>query len=355
MLSVGLDLHKRYSQIEVIDERGNRRVAARLSNEFSELQGFFGSLEEPCRVVLEAGWNWGLMHDWLEGIEGIVEVQLAHPYGVRAIAAAQVKTDRIDARTLAQLLRADLIPQAYIPSRPTRGLRETVRQRLFLVRLRTMIKNRIHGLLDRYHVTPPPVTDLFGKAGRGYLEKVELPGNAQDLLSQDLRLLQCLTEEIRHTEALLASCIRNDVRVQRLRTIPGFGAILATLVALEIDRVERFARPAKLVAYAGLVPTTYSSGGKTSHGSLMKMSNKWLRWALVEAGWIAVRRDPYFRQQFAKRHRTKGPKTAIIAVARRLAEVVWHVLSENRDYQARQPLPNGREYGPEPRPPFRKD
>ena len=207
-----------------------------------------------------------------------------------------------------------------------------------------MIKNRIHALLDRYHVTPPPVTDVFGKAGRDYLAKVELPGCAQDLLSQDLRVLQFLTEEIHKTESLLSRSVSEDRRVQRLRTIPGLGVLLATLVALEIDRVERFARPAKLVAYAGLVPTTYSSGGKTSHGGLMKMSNKWLRWALVEAAWVAVRRDPYFRHHFAMRCRHKGSKTAIIAVARRLAEVVWHVLSEDRDYQIRQPIWKAREY-----------
>src|SRR5712691_1190730 len=117
MLSVGLDLHKRYSQVEVLDDAGLRRASARLPNELKEVEGFFSSLGEPCRVVLEAGWNWGLMHDWLESVENVVEVQLAHPYGVRAIAAAQVKTDRIDARMLGQLLRADLIPRAYIPGR----------------------------------------------------------------------------------------------------------------------------------------------------------------------------------------------------------------------------------------------
>lgn len=343
MLSVGLDLHKRYSQIEVIDEGGNRRAAVRLPNELSELQGFFGSLDEPCRVVLEAGWNWGLMHDWLDGIERVVEVQLAHPYGVRAIAAAQVKTDRIDARTLAQLLRAGLIPRAYVPGRETRQLREAVRQRLFLVRLRTMVKNRIHALLDRHHVPLPPVSDLFGKAGRNYLAKVMLPGHAQALLEQDLRVLELLRDEIRRTETMLGASVREDRRVQRLRTIPGLGVLLATIVALEIDQIQRFATPSKLVAYAGLVPTTYSSGGKTSHGGLMKMSNKWLRWALVEAAWIAVRRDPYFRHQFAMR-RLKGPKTAIIAVARRLTEVIWHVLRENRDYETRQPNMKAREY-----------
>jgi len=335
MLSVGLDLHKRYSQFEVLDDAGVRRASARLANELGQVAGFFRSLGEPCRVVLEAGWNWGSMYDWLEGIENVVEVQLAHPYGVRAIAAAQVKTDRIDARMLGQLLRVGLIPQAYIPGRETRQLREAVRQRLFLVRVRTMLKNRIHALLDRHHIVPPPASDMFGKRGRNYLSKVELAGCAQDLLRQDLRLLELLNLEIRQAEALLAQTLKGDRRIELLLTIPGLGRLLATVVALEIDRIDRFARPPKLVAYAGLVPSTYSSGGKTSHGGLMKMSNKWLRWALVEAAWIAVRHDPYFRHQFALRCSHKGPKTAIIAVARRLAEVIWYVLTEDRPYQVR--------------------
>ncbi len=344
MLSVGLDLHKRYSQVEALEESGERRSAARLINEFEEIEGFFQSLGEPCRVVLEAGWNWGSMYDWLERVGNVVEVVLAHPYGVRAIAAAQVKTDRIDARMLGQLLRVGLIPRAYIPGKETRQLREAVRQRLFLVRVRTMVKNRIHALLDRHHVVAPPVSDVFGKRGRDYLRKVELPGCAQDLLQQDLRLLELIGSEVRLTEKLLAQTLEGDRRVELLLTLPGLGVLLATVVALEIDRIERFVRPAKLVSYAGLVPTTYSSGGKTSHGGLMKMSNKWLRWALVEAAWVAVRRDPYFRHQYSLRCRTKGPKTAIIAVARRLAEVIWYVLSENRPYQVRQPASKRREY-----------
>lgn len=116
----GLDFHKRYSQVEVVDEGGLRRAAARLPNEFEQVEEFFRSLGEPCPVVLEAGWNWGLMYDWLEQTGSVSEVQLAHPYGVRAIAAAQVKTDRIDVRTLAQLLRAGLIPRAYIPGQSER-------------------------------------------------------------------------------------------------------------------------------------------------------------------------------------------------------------------------------------------
>ena len=337
MLYAGIDYHKRYSQVHVIDQSGRTRTTARLANDGLTVEKFLTSLGEPCAAVLEAGWNWGVMYDWLAATDNIQQVELAHPFWVRAIAAAQVKTDAIDAHTLAQLLRSDLIPRAYIPGVETRRLREIVRQRVFLVRVRTMVKNRIHALLDRYHVPAPAVSDIFGKRGRDYLAKVELPGGAQELLRQDLALLEVLSREVRATEQWLRDSVRGDHRVELLRTVPGLGDLLATVVALEIDRIERFASAAKLAAYAGLVPTTYSSGGQTYHGKLMPQTNKWLRWALVEAAWVAVRLDPYFRAHFAKRRAHKPAQSAIVATARRLLEVVWHVLKEDRPYQSRPP------------------
>jgi transposase len=152
MLYAGIDYHKRYSQVHVIDERGRTCATARLANDFRTVHGFFSNLAEPCRAVVEAGWNWGVMYDWLDAIENVSAVELAHPYRVRAIAAAQVKTDSIDSHTLAQLLRVNLIPRAYVPGTETRRLREAVRQRVFLVRVRTMVKNRIQALLARHHV-----------------------------------------------------------------------------------------------------------------------------------------------------------------------------------------------------------
>ncbi|WP_320412506.1 transposase [Candidatus Manganitrophus noduliformans] len=106
-------------------------------------------------------------------------------------------------------------------------------------------------------------------------------------------------------------------------------------MALEIDDIERFPHSAKLAAYAGLVPSTYSSGGKTYHGHLLRMTNKWLKWALVEAVWTSIRHSAYCRLFFDDRKRRKGPNTAIVALARRLSEIVWHVLKEKRVYEER--------------------
>jgi transposase len=232
------------------------------------------------------------------------------------------------------LLRANLIPRAHIPSQETRALKEMIRQRLFLVRMRTMLKNRIHALLDRYHVPPPPGSDVFGKRGRDYLAKACLEGSARDQLDQDLRLLETMNVEIRETEKLLKLSLKGDRRVELLQTIPGLGAITSAVLALEIDDIHRFPDARKLAAYAGLVPSVHASGGKIHHGRLMKQSNKWLRWALVEAAWVSVRHDPYFRTLYGK-HAKKGSQTAIIVTARRLLEVAWHVLAEDRPYEAR--------------------
>jgi transposase len=151
-----------------------------------------------------------------------------------------VKTDSVDAGTLADLLRADLVPRAHIPTQETRKLKEMVRQRLFLVRLRTMLKNRIHALLDRYHVPPLPGSDVFGKRGCNDLAKVCLEGSAHEQLDQDLRLLETLNADFRETEKLLCQSLKGDRRVELLQTIPGLGEITAAVLALEIDDVGRF-------------------------------------------------------------------------------------------------------------------
>jgi transposase len=219
-----------------------------------------------------------------------------------------------------------------------RRLREIVRQRVFLVRIRTMVRKRIDALLERYQVPLPAGSDIFGKGGQDCLAKLKLPAGAQEALRQDLALLETLCREVSDTENWLAKATRDDHRIRLLRTIPGLGDFFSAAVALEVDRVERFASPAELAAYAGLASATYSSGGHAFHGKPMPQSNKWLRSALVEAAWVAVRVDPYFCAHFAKHCEHKPPQSAIVATARRLLEIAWHVLKEDRCYQSRSSL-----------------
>lgn len=148
---VGIDYHKKYSVVTAVDEKGHMIRTTRLDNRYEPFQAFFSSLDGPSEAVLEATRTWGLLYDLLEEIDGVDSVTLAHSLKVRAIAEAKIKTDTIDSHTLAQLLRVDLIPAAYIPGKETRSFKEMIRQRVFLVRMRTRLKNRIHVLFR-----PPP-------------------------------------------------------------------------------------------------------------------------------------------------------------------------------------------------------
>jgi len=334
---VGIDYHKRYSYVTAINEEGRVIRSKRLENKRESFQEFFKGLGGSSETVLEASRTWGVMYDLLEAIDEVESVQLAHSQKVRAIAEAKIKTDKIDSHILAQLLRAELIPAAYIPEKQTRSYKEMIRQRVFLVRMRTRLKNRIHVLLDRLHIPLPSVTDIFGKRGTDYLRKLNLPGVDGEILKEDLDLLEVFNRLIKEAEGEIASLVGEDPRVKLLRTVPGLGPILAAVVALEIDRIERFSLPSKLASYAGLVPSTYASGGRIFHGKLIPMTNKWLRWALVEAAWGSIRKSPYCRIYFESHKRHKGPHTAAIALARRLIEIIWHVLMENRNYEERLP------------------
>lgn len=333
MLYVGVDHHKRYSHLTAVDQRGKVRMSCRLPNERAALARVLEDLAEPCCSVVEAGRSWGVMYDLLEELGA--DPVLANPYQLRAIAQAKVKTDSIDSHMLAQLLRGGLIPCAHVPSAHTRQLKNILRQRLFLVRVRTMVKNRIHALLDRNHVAPPSFSDLFGRAGRRHLAALELAPTEANLLHGHLALLETLDGHTKETEGWLEEALSDDARVRRLRTIPGLGPILAALVALEIDDIGRFPTAAKLCAYAGLVPSVHSSGGKTYYGRLLFHSNHHLRWAMIEAAWVALARSPYCRSYYEQRRRRKNATVAITALARRLLEIVHAVLTEDRAYQER--------------------
>jgi transposase len=331
MLYAGVDTHKKYSRVVVTDSRGARVAQASLANDVASFRDFFLQLGESATAVLEAGRTWGVIYDLLEDIG--IEPVLANPLKTRAIAEAKIKTDTIDARTLADLLRADLIPTVHVSSRQVRAQKNLLRQRLWLIGLRTMVKNRIHHILDRNHVVMPPCSDIFGKAGRQLLDQTNLPAPDNLLFKAHLELLDYIQTQVSDTEKWIKEALHTHPGIATLRTIPGLGKIFSALVALEIDDVRRFSHPSKLCAYAGLVPTTYASGGKVHHGRLLPNCNRWLRWAYVEAAWIAQRTSPYCHTYFERIKRRKGANSASTALARRLCEITWYCLTENRPYE----------------------
>jgi transposase len=337
MQYVGVDHHKRFSYLAVMDEKGAIVKEGRINNTKESLKRFLGNSDEPKSAVLEAGRNWTVMHDWLE--EELDEVKLANPKKVKAIAEAKIKTDKIDATILAHLLRSDLIPEAYVPKSETRITKNILRQRMFFVRLSSMTKNRIHNILDRHpelrrQIDPP---DIFGKQGLEWLSAVKLPKEDRRLLDEQIDLLTYLTGKIKDSNYTIEKIGLKDTRVKNLMTIPGIGKFFALLIATEIDNIQRFRTKDKLASYAGLIPSVHSSADKTFYGKIVAHGNRYLRWALIEAVWPAIRKDLGLRIFYQKIRQRKNPNIAKVAVARRLSTIVYRVLSENRTYIVNYP------------------
>jgi transposase len=334
MYSIGVDFHKAYSHITVLDAQGVTLKAGKVPNTAEAVRAFVAPFREKGEAVVEATRNWTVMYDLLES--ELKAVHLAHPLKVRAIAEARIKTDRIDSRILAHLLRCDLLPTAYARPREQRLSQQILRHRMFLVRVRTMVKNRIHVLIDRQPTlreTATQFSDLFGAAGLAWLRAVELPAGERQLLSSELALFDALRERIAESDAHVRRLAAGDQQVRRARTIPGLGKFFAVLVVHEIGDIRRFATPEKLCGYAGLVPSVHASGGKVFHGRLTKQGNKWLRWALIEAVRPAVVTDSGLRAYYERLRHRKGPNPAKVATARRLLTIVHRVLSQERPYR----------------------
>jgi len=259
MLYVGVDAHKAHSQMTVMDQTGKilkrRRVASSREGVLEALEPHRADGGEPMKAVLEAGYGWGPIYDWIGEVAD--EVILAHPLKVRAIAEARIKTDKLDSEMLAHLLRADLIPEAYAPSKETRATKRVLRQRMFLVRLQTMVKNRVWALLWQHGIEPPPVSDLFGKKGLTWLrEQTELPEPDGRLLREEVGLAETLKEKIRSTESLIAELAEGDEALGWLRSLPGVGEFFSVLIRHEVGEMERFPSSKKFASYTGLVPST---------------------------------------------------------------------------------------------------
>lgn len=333
MLYLGVDHHTKTSHLTLIDGGGKAIKSINIPSDGKAILAELGEYDEPIKAVLEASYNWGKMYDWLD--EVAAEVILAHPVKVKAIAEARIKNDKIDSATLAHLLRADLIPEAYACSADLRALKRVLRQRMFLVRIQTMLKNRIQALLYQYDLERPKVSDLFGAAGTKWIRGVHLPSPDGEILAEDLALLDTVKERLTSSEGLIKELSAGDMGVRWLKSMPGIGDFLSVLIRYEVGDIRRFRSAQKFSAYTGLIPSTYASGGKVHHGRITRQGNKYLRWAFIEAVTPAIKVSPELRSYYERIKRRKGSKDARVATARKLAEIAWHVWSEERFYEMR--------------------
>lgn len=334
MKYIGIDYHKQYFVATMMDEQGKVIRRDRASTDRASIKHYFqeAGATSDMKAVMEACYGWEYFYDEASAL--VTELVMAHPLKTRLIAEARIKTDTIDSETLAHLLRTDLIPQAYAPDSVIREKKHLLRYRLSLTAMRVRLKNIIHSILTRNHIEDEGFTalsDKFGKQGMSYLRSVPLKGTDTEILNNYLDLLEATEKKIAAAERQIRAVCREDKICALLSSVPGIGPILATTIRYEIADIERFISAGKLCSYAGLVPSTYSSGNRTYQGKITKQGNKWLRWAMIEAAQTAPSNDLWLKG-FYQRVSKNGKKIARVAVARKLLEIIFRIWKEEKPY-----------------------
>jgi transposase len=340
MLYAGLDLSRQRLDVHVLDEEGRTVELLAVGPDAAALRMLAERIArygQPVEAAIESMNGARFVHDTLERYGW--DVEIADAAKAKGLAPLAAKTDKIDARVLAELARRELVPAIWLPDPAVRAERERAHFRLYLVRWRTSLKNRIHATLITFG-HPVPVSDLFGVRGRELLGTLAIPEPWATTLSTTLKLVDELEAEIDACEAELRALGADHPYVPLLRTIPGIGWVLAYTIASEIGDIGRFASPKRLTGYTGLCPRVYQSGGSDRRDALAKIGPKYLRWALIEAATTAAR-NPLYRDRYLRTKRRlgkqRGSKIARVELARELAGVIWHMLTRQEPFRAAGP------------------
>jgi transposase len=328
--SIGIDAHRDFLQVTIRHE-GKVVSRSRVTTDRRTLSRFAASLEGDDRAVIEStSFAWPIAQ--LLAAHG-VQVTISNPAKTKAIAQAKVKSDKVDADTLAMLCEADLIASVWMPDPVTLVLRRQVASRQQLVRHRTSLRRQVSSLLQR-NLIRPPVTDTFGVKGRAWLAVLELPDHDRFALDGMLRMHDATQAEITRIEKVLASEALDRPDVRLLMTIPGMGFHTALAVCATIGDPARFTSARKLVGYLGLDPRVKQSGnGPIRTGRISKQGSVHTRALLVEAATSAVRTPGPLRAFYQRLRAKKGHNVAVCAVAHKLTTIVWHMLKNGEAYR----------------------
>jgi transposase len=330
-----LDLHQKMIQAATFDDLGNPVWRGRFPATREALEAFARQHLTPLhRVALEATFNTWAIVDILE--PRVAEVVVSNPLQTRAIAQAKVKTDKIDTDVLAHLLRCNYLPRVWIPDEQTRQLRRQCTERANLNSDRTRLKNRIHAVLHQ-RLIQAPHGDLFSPANLRWLRSLALDAPGRATLDRHLRLLDAVEAEILSLADELARHAWEHPDVKLLMTIPGVDFTVAESIYSTLGNVQRFATPDQAAAYFGLVPSTYQSGEVCYHGHITKHGRAHARWLLVQAAQhLAAHPGPlgvFFRRLANK----KNCNVAVVATARKLVTIAWHMLRNGEPYRYAEP------------------
>jgi len=325
-----LDVHRDFAQVAVW-QAGSVVQAGRFATTPAAVREFAAGLGPEDEVALEATGNTWAIATVLGSRAGRVVV--SNPAKTRAIAEAKIKTDKVDAAILAGLLAADYLPPVWLPDADTAALRRQVLRRAHLVRQRTRLKNQVQAILHRNLIERCPAADLFGIKGRAWLAEQLLPPDEQAAAAALLRQLDFHAEELRLIDTELGKVALGRPEVRRLISIPGVDATVALSIIAAVGDFHRFRSPDKLVSYLGLNPRVRQSGNQpANHGRITKAGPAHARGMLVEAAWAASKAPGPLRGFYLRVRAKRGMQVAVVATARKLAVLCWHLIIKDEDY-----------------------
>lgn len=339
---LGIDLHKQFAYWHLINEGGEILWTGKVPSTEEDTRKKLGGLDIPLGAVtaaIESVEHYGWYADILTKY-GVGTVHLANPHKLRLIAENPLKNDKKDAEIIAQYLRSGTLPLSYLAPEEIRNLRELVRTRMYLAKQRTSAKIRIrnalskHGLSCRYK-------DIDGDKAKVWLSMVDIPADHQREISSLLVVINTLTNEIVPFEAEMKRRGQAYPEVQILKTIPGIADVRSLIIMAEVGDFSRFPSPHKLVAFAGLIPRSFSSGGQERLGRITKRGSSLLRHALVQAAQQAHPKwgDLYTFKEVIKERKHTG--AAKIALARKILTICWYLVQRNEPFVARFSEPGG--------------
>lgn len=339
-INIGIDVGKNKCVATLKHDSHNEALdTITFANKTEEITGLANLIKtrylgEKAVAVVESTSNyWYRTHDLLE--ENGIDTLLANPLKTRIIAQARLKDDKLDSNVLADLLRADLVYESFVPDKEHRDLRHLVRSRIGLVQTRSAYKNKVHSILDKYEFTPYE-HEPFSKRGMNWLKSIDFL-SWSDKLAMDsyIAIIENLDMQIELFTKKIASIAVRDDETKLLMTMPGIDYVTALTIMAEIVNVKRFSTPWKLVSYSGLAPSRRESGQQNSSIGMRitKQGSKILRYAMVEAANTALRDDERLGRFYKRIAERRGPQKARVATAKEMLVIIWHMLSNNEAYR----------------------
>lgn len=331
MRVIGMDIHRVAAEVVALLD-GTLVKLGRIPMLRERLEAFARTeLTHDDHVVVEATGNAAAVVEVLAPY--VDRVVIANPKQVRLIAHSKIKTDAIDAAVLAKLYATGFLPEVWVPDEATLALRRQVARRTQLIRQRVRLKNHIQAILHAHLIPPCPHGNLTGISGRKWIVAQRLPDDERAAIDRHLAQIDLIEGSLRDVEADIARATMSDPVIRRLMTLPGVDMAVASGVAASIGDVRHFGDPTKLVGYLGLKPSTHQSGeGPAYHGRITKQGRGQARGMLVEAAWAAGRSPGPLRAFFQRVAAKRGKPIAAVATARKLAMIIWHMLTKGEDY-----------------------